>query len=423
MASTDDAMELATDFEKQDDTVEDIEIELGEGDPSYAPEDANMFDDELDPPERNGRDGRFDEDDEMEDQEQGQEIADDEIIDADESIDGDNLLGDAAEGALQELDAPVVEASEIQDSTKSNEDVALEIAPDPFSHQEEHIAEEPESSIVKTDPGFTIGTVPSPKEGEKSEDLSFALDNNDRNDLFGEDLRPVAHSENGPLNESFKNDGTGVSQMNHTSEQIDKAEEFAEDNLFDDFDDEEEVKNSADRVDEYLTEQEESKNLTAPASNPSVQIGPSDEQSHNNIAEAHGSGPSSPNPEDLPNPDQEGESTPASHEVTEGRLQEEEEEEEEEEEGGEEEVGARSNPLHPIVVHYQENEMSLFPPRHGDEHSETYFLHDEALADNSICDVLKACRLVLADSIEEGEELVMSVSCLNLEVSEVSQSE
>lgn len=162
-------------------------------------------------------------------------------------------------------------------------------------------------------------------------------------------------------------------------------------------------------------EQERSKSSMVSASNHSARIGIPDEQSHGNTTEAHTPRPSSRTEDFADNlsdteDEHDHESTTQSHELAQDALQ-------------DERLGPSSNPLHPIVIHYQENEMSLFPPRHGDEQSETYFLHDEALAGSSICDVLKACRLVLADSIGEGEELIMNISSLNLEVSEVSQVE
>lgn len=74
---------------------------------------------------------------------------------------------------------------------------------------------------------------------------------------------------------------------------------------------------------------------------------------------------------------------------------------------------------HPVTVVYQDSEMSLFPPTDEDqEHSQTYLLHDERLANESIMNLFGACRLVLADSIEEDDELEITIGELSLQISE-----
>lgn len=76
---------------------------------------------------------------------------------------------------------------------------------------------------------------------------------------------------------------------------------------------------------------------------------------------------------------------------------------------------------HPVVLLYQDNEMSLFPPLQEDpELSETFFLQDERLASESIQNLLGACRSVLGESIGEQDELVISIDDLDLHLSEVS---
>ena len=80
----------------------------------------------------------------------------------------------------------------------------------------------------------------------------------------------------------------------------------------------------------------------------------------------------------------------------------------------------RRSYAHPIVVNYQGAEMSLFPPTHeGQEHSGTYFLQDEVLVGESMTSVLSACRSVLAESIGEQDELVLSIDDLNINIAEV----
>lgn len=74
-----------------------------------------------------------------------------------------------------------------------------------------------------------------------------------------------------------------------------------------------------------------------------------------------------------------------------------------------------------IKVLYQDNEISLFPPREGDS-SETFFLEDEGLGSESLAELLKACRQVLGDHIAEGEELTFDIESLDLHLTEVNTS-
>ena len=76
--------------------------------------------------------------------------------------------------------------------------------------------------------------------------------------------------------------------------------------------------------------------------------------------------------------------------------------------------------LHPVIVVYQDNEISLFPPHEENEkHSATYFLQDESFANGSIRALLGACRMVLADSIGEHDELEVKIVPLGIDISEV----
>ncbi|KAL8831840.1 MAG: hypothetical protein Q9191_000629 [Dirinaria sp. TL-2023a] len=76
--------------------------------------------------------------------------------------------------------------------------------------------------------------------------------------------------------------------------------------------------------------------------------------------------------------------------------------------------------LHPIIVVYQGNEMSLFPPSdQGSEQSQTYFLHDEAFARDSISNLLQQCRLVLDDSIEAHDKLELKIPDLGVNIDEI----
>ena len=87
------------------------------------------------------------------------------------------------------------------------------------------------------------------------------------------------------------------------------------------------------------------------------------------------------------------------------------------------EIGPDSDtqPLHPIIVVYQGNEMLLFPPIDQDtEQSQTYFLDSEAYAAQSLGDLFGHCRSVLGDSISDEEELEIKISDLGLTITEVS---
>lgn len=89
--------------------------------------------------------------------------------------------------------------------------------------------------------------------------------------------------------------------------------------------------------------------------------------------------------------------------------------------GSDESVSQIPTYIHPIVMIYQDNEMSLFPPiEQGQEHSEIFFLQDEKLAGENIKTLLGACRSVLGESIGEQDELVISIDDLGLHISEVS---
>ncbi|KAI9042189.1 uncharacterized protein KD926_006108 [Aspergillus affinis] len=75
--------------------------------------------------------------------------------------------------------------------------------------------------------------------------------------------------------------------------------------------------------------------------------------------------------------------------------------------------------LYPVKVYYQDNEISLFPPREGDS-SETFFLEDENLAYEPFGKLLESCREVLREHIADSEVLVMDIDTLNLQLTEDS---
>ena len=78
--------------------------------------------------------------------------------------------------------------------------------------------------------------------------------------------------------------------------------------------------------------------------------------------------------------------------------------------------------VHPVVVMYQENEISLFPPTNAEDQNSTYFLEDEQLAGEAITKLLGACRSVLGDSISVQDEILIDIDELGLHIREVSFS-
>lgn len=75
-------------------------------------------------------------------------------------------------------------------------------------------------------------------------------------------------------------------------------------------------------------------------------------------------------------------------------------------------------PLHPLKVYYQDNEISLFPPREGDA-SEMFLLEDENLAHGDFGKLFDSCREVLRENVAENEVLVLDIESLNIQLTEV----
>lgn len=76
--------------------------------------------------------------------------------------------------------------------------------------------------------------------------------------------------------------------------------------------------------------------------------------------------------------------------------------------------------LHPVLVNYQDNEISLFPPKNDRlDDSQTYFLQDERYAWDSLQDLLNACKTILEEDIEDYEELEISFQGLDLCINQV----
>lgn len=74
---------------------------------------------------------------------------------------------------------------------------------------------------------------------------------------------------------------------------------------------------------------------------------------------------------------------------------------------------------HPVIVIYEDNEISLFRPKDEDE-SGTFFLQDAALASQPLSSLLMACREVLGDTIHDEQELQIEIAELDLTIGEVS---
>ena len=75
--------------------------------------------------------------------------------------------------------------------------------------------------------------------------------------------------------------------------------------------------------------------------------------------------------------------------------------------------------MHPVQITYQHEKISLFPPQPEDQNSNTFLLRDEALARGGVLNLLTACREVLGESIEQDEELEISIQGLDLKIGEV----
>ncbi|KAL1630264.1 hypothetical protein SLS56_005089 [Neofusicoccum ribis] len=88
---------------------------------------------------------------------------------------------------------------------------------------------------------------------------------------------------------------------------------------------------------------------------------------------------------------------------------------------GETQSSHSGSALHSVVVVYQGDEISLFPPNDSDISDSFYFLQDESLANESVKTLLQACRQVLGETMRDEDELEIDVAELGLCVSEDSQ--
>lgn len=76
--------------------------------------------------------------------------------------------------------------------------------------------------------------------------------------------------------------------------------------------------------------------------------------------------------------------------------------------------------VHPVILVYLEEEMSLFPPMVGDA-SSVYFLADSSLAFEPLDKLLGACREILTGTLDHHDELVLDVAGLGLHICEDSK--
>lgn len=78
-------------------------------------------------------------------------------------------------------------------------------------------------------------------------------------------------------------------------------------------------------------------------------------------------------------------------------------------------------PLHPIKVMYQDNEISLFPPWEGDS-AETFFLHDEDVTYEHLDKLFSSLREVLEENLAEHDVLVIDIDSVGIQITEVCLS-
>lgn len=76
-----------------------------------------------------------------------------------------------------------------------------------------------------------------------------------------------------------------------------------------------------------------------------------------------------------------------------------------------------TNSTHPITLYWGNNTMSLFPTQ-----SDTFFLQEESLANQSLEVLFRACRKQLGHDISEEDELVMDFYDIGLIITEVCRS-
>jgi len=76
--------------------------------------------------------------------------------------------------------------------------------------------------------------------------------------------------------------------------------------------------------------------------------------------------------------------------------------------------------LHPVILRYQGQDMSLFPPLEEDD-STTYFLEDPSLAFETLDKLLAACHNLLGESLGHDDEIVLEIPSLGLHICEESK--
>ena len=79
--------------------------------------------------------------------------------------------------------------------------------------------------------------------------------------------------------------------------------------------------------------------------------------------------------------------------------------------------GGYPNDFHPVLVKFNDQELSLFIPRSG-ETSDTFLLSEYNLIEQDICALLHSCRSVLGADVGEDEELIVVLPALGLRISE-----
>lgn len=366
----DDTMEMASPYQGHADDF-DIDIDVMEDQASNADRDMPAADDYMDNShgENHGQDGFPDED--MID-----DVAEPSMIDADEYPDTNQNIDMQFEEGKPEDERKIYEAEMLEDEYVEDIDAPVLEHPDeaPESLEPEHAESEGASRAYQSDKDL-------PENGSESH------------------AEPHTEATTKVLEESQSDTGLDSGQVADRLDGEQPAEE--PETVHVEPQDSEELANNTNRAEQ--TEQAE-------------QAEP--QPLHNSNDQD--------NPEDLQNGTDEGEpgqTQSSNDECRESEVESREQLQVSESNDQETEQGHEStdtSSLHPVKVYYQDNEISLFPPREGDA-SETFFLEDEGLAYESFGKLFGACREVLKNHITENEVLVIDIETLNFQVTEVSQ--
>ena len=370
--------------------VEDLDIEIESKEQTVKDtEDENMFGDGYGMEEQimQEADGvTLGNDEEMGDEQHHQHPMEDELlVDADDYHHGetvDDILDEDIQDNFEDVGQNI---SEHHDILQNNFSTEAEFELDDLDYVDEH-SHEPQNFDDHIDEnGVSANDVHAPEVGSNSADGPTLVSEVDGGDHYSSVEQPTVDATSGSL-PTYSNTRDAKDYKRHGDESETPANDGLEDFNFE-------------GDDLLVSEDEDLGDLVAPEERPSVP------------------GPSFQGQEVITSSD--ANSVHRNAQITnEGSL----EQAENLSQVGQTHIGSFEGHAHPIIVHYQENEISLFPPVTENESSETYFLADEGLARESLRTILQACKSVLADSIGEEEELEIKVPCLKLRVLEVGLS-